>query len=471
MEGLSRLLDGPLEGLFGGVHVLPFFTPIDGVDAGFDPIDHTTVDVRLGTWSDVSRLASGRELVVDLIVNHISSSSREFRDFVARGRDSEHSAMFLTREAVFSGEATAEQLAAIYRPRPGLPFTSHQMADGSEKVMWTTFTGEQVDLDVQAPATIAYYERILDQFAAAGVDAVRLDAVGYAVKRAGTSCFMTADTVAFIEDLAARCRRRDLEVLVEIHAPFRVQLAIAPHVDWVYDFALPPLVLHAISMGDALPLKRWLEIRPANSVNVLDTHDGIGVIDVGPGPDGDGLLNAGQIDELVEGIHLRSAGQSRLATGAAASNLDLYQVNCTFFDALGRDDLRYWLARAMQVFVPGIPQLYYIGLLAGSNDMERLAETGNGRDVNRHHYDEAEILLALRRPVVRDLMRLIRFRNSHPAFGGEFRVEAAPDHVVALAWRSGSDEAVLRVNLADCSFELVDTRGKDRRVVTVPEAV
>jgi sucrose phosphorylase len=160
-----------------------------------------------------------------------------------------------------------------------------------------------------------------------------------------------------------------------------------------------------------------------------------------------------------------------LATGAAASNLDLYQVNCTFFDAMGRDDLRYWLARALQVFVPGIPQIYYVGFLAGGNDMERLAETGNGRDVNRHRYDEAEIRAALQRPVVRDLMRLIRFRNSHPAFGGTFRVDESPDHVIVLAWRSGADEATLRVDLSDASFELVDSRGQDRRVVTVPESV
>jgi sucrose phosphorylase len=157
----------------------------------------------------------------------------------------------------------------------------------------------------------------------------------------------------------------------------------------VYDFALPPLVLHALGSGDGAPLGRWLEIRPRNAVTVLDTHDGIGVVDVGADSSDRtlfGLLAPDDIDRLVESIHAGSQGSSRLATGAAASNLDLYQVNCTYYDALGGDDARYLLARLLQFFTPGIPQVYYVGLLAGSNDMELLARSGVGRDVNRHHY-------------------------------------------------------------------------------------
>ena len=104
-----------------------------------------------------------------------------------------------------------------------------------------------------------------------------------------------------------------------------------------------------------------------------------------------GLVRPMQIDALVEHIHAASGGQSRAATGAAASNLDLYQVNCTFFDAMARDERRYLLARAVQFFLPGIPQVYYVGLLAGHNDMELLDRTGVGRDINRHHYGRAEI--------------------------------------------------------------------------------
>ena len=120
----------------------------------------------------------------------------------------------------------------------------------------------------------------------------------------------------------------------------------------------------------------------------------------------------------MEKIHANSNGQSRLATGAAASNLDIYQVNCTFYDALGRQDSDYLLARAIEFFAPGIPQVYYVGLLAGENDMNLLAQSGIGRDINRHYYSLDEIAQAIRRPVVQSLFELIRFRNQHPAFHG-----------------------------------------------------
>src|SRR6185503_20614086 len=129
-------------------------------------------------------------------------------------------------------------------------------------------------------------------------------------------------------------------------------------------------------------------------------------------------------------IHANSTGESQRATGAAASNLDLYQVNCTFYDALGRDDVQYLLARAIQFFLPGIPQVYYVGLLAGHNDMPLLAETGVGRDINRHYYTRSEIGPALEKPVVARLLELIRLRNSHPSFNGTFEMAPSSDEVL-----------------------------------------
>ena len=285
---------------------------------------------------------------------------------------------------------------------------------------------------------------------------VRLDAVGYAVKTAGTSSFMTPQTFDFIGDLTARARERGAEVLVEIHSHFERQVAIAARVDRVYDFALPPLLLHSLYTGDAAALRRWLDVRPANAVTVLDTHDGIGVVDVGPDQIEEGrpgLLTPEQVDALVEGIHTRSGGQSRQATGWAASNVDIYQVNCTYYDALGGDDDAYVLARAVQLFVPGVPQIYYVGLLAGRNDMELLARTGVGRDINRHHYTREEIEEDLDRPVVRRLLELIRLRNTHPAFDGAFRADGEGSAVV-LTWESGEHRATLEADLATRSLRI-----------------
>jgi sucrose phosphorylase len=326
------------------------------------------------------------------------------------------------------------------------------LADGSRRILWTTFTAEQLDIDVDHPEGRRYLDGILRIFADNGVRLIRLDAVGYAIKRAGASCFMMEETFDFIRDFSARAKAQGLEVLVEIHSHHQLQLRIAREVDWVYDFALPPLVLHAFFNGTAGHLKDWIAIRPSNCLTVLDTHDGIGVIDIGADAQDPGRLpglvpNEG-IDRLVRQIHANSGGDSLRATGAAASNLDLYQVNCTFFDALARDELRYLLSRAIQFFLPGIPQVYYVGLLAGANDMALLARSSVGRDINRHHYTRGEIEESLARPVVADLLSLIRLRNTHPAFQGSFELLPSDADSLHMRWHCAGAETRIQVNLA-----------------------
>jgi len=145
---LTALLRGPLGGLFGGVHVLPFYDAIDAADAGFDPRDHTRVDPRLGDWRDVAALAAEIDVMADLIVNHISRDSPQFHDFRARGSESPFAELFLTRERVFPHGASDADLAAIYRPRPGLPFTEMTLETGERCQLWTTFTPNQIDIDL-----------------------------------------------------------------------------------------------------------------------------------------------------------------------------------------------------------------------------------------------------------------------------------------------------------------------------------
>jgi sucrose phosphorylase len=438
--------------------LLPFFDPIDGADAGFDPRDHLRVDPRLGDWGDVAALAAEIDVVADLIVNHISRDSPQFREFVKQGSASPFAELFLTRERVFPQLATDAELGAIYRPRPGLPFTELTLGTGERRHLWTTFTPNQVDIDVQSARGREYLDAILAQLAASGVRVVRLDAVGYAVKKPGTSCFMLPETYEFIADLSRRVHALGMQTLVEIHSHYREQIGIAKRVDWVYDFALPPLVLHALAFGTARPLGEWLRLRPRNALTVLDTHDGIGIVDIGEergGSHATGLVTPHELDELVERIHAASGGTSRLATGAAASNLDLYQVNCTFYDALARDDRDYLIARAIQFFTPGVPQVYYVGLLAGRNDVELLRRSGVGRDINRHFYTRDEVHAALRQPVVRNLCALIRLRNAHPAFGGEFSSAGSTDNELVMQWQSGAEHARLRVDFRSRACELV----------------
>lgn len=450
----EQLTEGPLS-VFSGVHMLPFFVPFDGDDAGFDPVDHSTVDPRLGTWDDVRAIdAAGKVVTADLIVNHVSADSAEFQDWLARGDRSPSDGMFLTFDVVFPGGGTEDEITAFYRPRSGLPFTPYQLADGTRRLVWTTFMPSQVDVDVAHPAGQDYLERTLRALADGGVRIIRLDAVGYAIKTRGTDSFMTAQTLDFVREITAAGRAAGVKVLVEVHAHHTQQQAIAPLVDYVYDFAVPPLLLHSLLVTHrADRLAHWLKIRPANAITVLDTHDGIGVIDAGPINAMPGILSAAEMAEVFAACDRETGGVSGRASQNVAWADVPHQVNSTFYSVLGEDDQRYLLARAFQLFLPGLPQIYYVGLLAGSNDVDLFERTGAGREVNRHYYDDAEIAQALERDVVQAQLALVRLRTDHPAFQGEFHWSAGGDgSSLELSWVAQSASARLVVDLAAATF-------------------
>ncbi len=463
LKDLHGLMTGSLKDVFGAVHILPFFLPIDGADAGFDPIDHTLVDPKVGCWSDVEALAQDVDIMADVIVNHMSAESPQFQDVLGRGAASPYDKLFLTKDDVFPLGPTQDELSAIYRPRPGLPFTKKMLGTGEERDYWTTFTPQQIDINVERVEGEVHLDGILRQFREAGIRIIRLDAVGYAVKRPGSSCFMIPETYAFIDRLKSRAREFAIEVLVEVHSYYRQQIEVAKLVDWVYDFALPPLLLHAFAFKTAKYLAEWIRIRPSNALSVLDTHDGIGIIDIGADATDrmarPGLVPAKELDALIEIIHKRTKGESRQATGSAASNLDLYQVNCTFFDAMERDVERYLLARAIQFFLPGIPQIYYVGLMCGTNDVDLLRKTGVGRDINRHYYSREELERHLETAPVRRLLELIRLRNTHAAFSGKMTMDIFSDAALALRWSKAADWAQLVVNFEQGCGELRYTDG------------
>jgi sucrose phosphorylase len=453
MAGLRALLEGRFSD-FSGVHILPFFVPFDGVDTGFDPIDHTAVDPRLGSWDDVREIARNREVTADLIVNHVSASSAEFSDWMARGEQSPYDGMFLTYDRVFPNGAREAEITAFYRPRPGLPFTPYRGGDGRRRLVWTTFMPTQVDIDVTHPAAWDYLRRVLAALAQGGVTTVRLDAVGYAVKTPGSDSFMTEHTLAFVRDIAAMVREAGLRVLVEVHAHYSHQLAIAPLVDLVYDFAIAPLLLHSLGTGTADQLAAWLDIRPSNAVTVLDTHDGIGVIDAGPAGGVAGLIDETEMAAIFDRAAVATAGHSAKASVVPAWMKLPHQINATFLSALGGDVDAYLLARAVQFFVPGEPQVYYVGLLGGLDDVDLFARTGQGRDVNRHSYTPEEIEQALASDVTRGVLDLVRLRSIHSAFAGVFSWRQLNDSTLELSWRNGAASAVLLVDVAKRSFRI-----------------
>lgn len=441
---IEKLLHGPLSD-FDGIHVLPFFHPYDGDDAGFDPIDHKIVDPRLGTWADFKRISETHELTADLIVNHASNLSPEFLDWQAKGAASEYDGLFLTFDVVFPNGATEEGITSFYRPRPGMPFTAYEV-DGKRRLVWTTFMPSQVDIDIKHPQGQAYLRSVLDALASGGVKVVRLDAVGYAVKTPGTDSFMTAETLKFVEEITELIHSYGMRVLVEVHAHYTQQLDIAPLVDLIYDFQTAPLLLHSYFTGSVDRLDKWFAIRPNNCLNVLDTHDGYGVIDGGPIGERPGLITQDEMANIFRVAEKNTNGHSAVASVIPQWFSLPHQINATLPNIVA-NDAAYVGMRAVQFFLPGEPQVYYVGLFNGMDDQELFRQTGQGRDVNRHNYTPAEISAALQQPVTQAIIALARVRKAK-AFGGSFDWHVTGDSSIMLEWTNGSDTASLEINTA-----------------------
>jgi sucrose phosphorylase len=210
------------------------------------------------------------------------------------------------------------------------------------------------------------------------------------------------------------------------------------------------LVLHALYSGKKKNLINWLEMAPKKQFTTLDTHDGIGVVDVKD------LMTDKEVEFTREALYSQGANVKKVYSSEKYNNLDIYQINCTYYSALGNKDQAYLLARAIQFFAPGIPQVYYVGLLAGENDIELLEETKQGRNINRHYYDLEEIKKEVNRPVVQSLFKLMKFRNDYNVFKGQMTIaETEFPNMLEIKWSLGDKYAVLKADLAVHDFEIL----------------
>lgn len=432
----------------GGVHILPPF-PSSG-DRGFAPLTYLEIEPSFGSWEDIRAIGENFDILVDLMVNHISRQSPYFQDFLAKGRASAYADLFLTLDKIWEdGEPVQADIDKMFLRRP-LPYSAFKNEEtGEEMKVWTTFgktdPSEQIDLDIRSQQTKQLLTKFFTNFKEQNVKIVRLDAVGYVIKKLGTSCFFVEpDIYAFLDWVKEMADSLGIELLPEVHAHYSTQFKLAEHGCWIYDFILPYRVLEALVNRSSQELLRYLKVRPHKQFTMLDCHDGIPVK-----PDMDGLIDTREARKLVDLCVERGANLSLILSDEhkAADGFDVHQIRTTYYSALLCDDDAYLAARAIQFFVPGIPQVYYVGLLAGENDFERVHETGEGREINRHNYTVEEIEQALEKDVVRRLLRLIRFRNTHDAFNGEFSVLPSADDEVRLCWRKGESSCELHVNL------------------------
>ncbi len=450
---LHTFLGGKLSKAVKGVHILPFYP--SSADRGFAPILYQIVEQSFGTWDQVEALGTDFELTVDFMVNHVSALSPWFRDWREKGSESQWADLFIPVDRLYPDGVPAEDREKIYTRKPRDPWIPVTFDDGSIRDVWCTFSEEQIDIDVFSETGRRWLEEELGNLCRRkGIATVRLDAAGYVTKKPGTRFFFEEPE---LPELLNRCRAiaapYGVELLPEVHEHHRYQELLASWGLKVYDFALPMLLLRAVYAADARPLAAWLEKCPRDCVTTLDTHDGIGIVDVAD------LLTPEEIDQTVEALYTKGSNANRRYSSASFGNLDLYQINCTYYSALGENDDAYMAARAVQFFAPGIPQVYYVGLLAGRNDIALVEHTRQGRDINRRAYTLDEAEKELKRPVVKRLLKLMEFRNTHPAFGNvtaeDLRVEIKKEGRHLNLYRNAADyRAELSVDFAHMRSEI-----------------
>lgn len=457
---LGQVLDRYFPNLFdGGIHILPPF-PSSG-DRGFAPLTYLEIDPKFGSWGDIRSISERCPVLLDLIINHVSSKSFYFQDFLHNGQKSAFADLFIPIEKYWLDKKPSKKdIEKIFLRRQN-PFSDYRIEDSGEvKTLWTTFgkttPSEQVDIDVHSIAAQNIIFECLSNFNRNAVKIVRLDAVGYVIKKIGTSCFFVEPQIfQFLEWLKEVADSLDIELLPEVHAEFATQQKLSEKDFWIYDFVLPYMILEALVFKTSKRLKKYLIIRPQKQFTMLDCHDGIPVK-----PDLNGFLEIEKANDLIQICLQRGGNLSRIYSPnyKDKSGFDAHQIRGTYYSLLGCDDNAYLAARALQFFIPGIPQVYYVGLLAGKNDHEEAKRTGDGREINRHNYSIREIERDVERPIVRNLIRLIRFRNSHPAFNGNFELNTCSDHEISLSWRNFDDFAALNINL---QANLIDIKYRD----------
>lgn len=452
LKELHEVLNKYYKDAISGVHILPFFP--SSADRGFAPMCYDKVDETFGDFSDIEKIGREYYLMFDFMVNHISAQSEYFQDFLKNKENSLYKDMFIRyKEFWKNGEPTQEQIDKIYKRKPRAPYIEAEFADGSKEKIWCTFCTEQIDLDVTKEKTREFIKNTLKEMCCHGASVIRLDAFAYALKKADTSCFfIEPDIWELLYEIENIVKEEGAEILPEIHEHYTIPMKIADKGFWIYDFALPVLTLHALYNHTGKYLKDWMEMCPMKQFTTLDTHDGIGIVDVKD------LLPDEEIEIVKEQLYKQGANVKKIYSSEAYNNLDIYQVNTTYYSALGNNDDAYLLARAIQFFAPGIPQVYYVGMLAGSNDIELMERTKNGRDINRHYYSKDEIEDEQDRTVVQKLKELMILRNTHPAFSldGTIEIQTDGDRLI-ITRKYGSDSITLKSDLTTYRFE-IETR-------------
>lgn len=470
LHTLAGVLSEHIGGVISDVHLLPIYPWTS--DDGFGVIDHREVNPGLGTWDDVADLGEQYALALDFVANHVSSSSPWFRAWLAG--DPRYAGYFLDPSASFD-------VSHVVRPRTTPLVHEYPRPDGSVARAWTTFGADQVDVDPSTPAVLLELTDILLGYLARGATTVRLDAIGFLWKESGTTCIHLPQTHAII---------RIWRILVDELAPGTLLLTETnvPHADnityfgdgddeahMVYQFALPPLVLHSFVTGDATALAEWAAgVGPVSGTatwfNFLASHDGIGLRPT------EGLLTDADRDRLVERT-LARGGRVSMAKRPDGSE-GVYELNTNFLDALVDPDdadphasavQRGLAAHAILLSLIGVPAIYLHSLFGSEQDHDGVQESNIARRINREVLDADELRTELRaggrRSGMLDGIReMLAVRRRTPGFSpfATQTVERRDDRALIVRRAAGTpDEVVAAVNVSAEPVFLPTLRGTD----------
>lgn len=421
LHALSDFLTSrKLTDLINTVHILPFY-PYSS-DDGFSVIDYRQVNPEIGGWDDVRELAEHVGLMFDLVLNHCSQHSRWFQGYLA-GEEP------FTR--FFHEVDPSTDLSRVTRPR-SLPLLTEYETSRGKRHVWTTFSGDQVDLNFAEPAVLVEFIDILLFFISQGARIIRLDAIAYLWKEVGTNCIhlpQTHEVVKLMRDVLSLVAPHVL-LISETNVPHKENVSYFGNGDeahMVYQFSLPPLLLAAFLFNDATPLRDWLDgldSSPPGTTffNFTASHDGVGVRPL------EGLVSPECFDQLVAAAKQRGGlvGTKRNPDGTDTP----YELNITYVDALGEPDgmktvlhaRRFLSSQAVMLALPGVPGIYFHSLVGTRNDYAGVESSGIPRRINRHKFQQQELHDALSDPeslqvkIFAGYQQLLRTRINQPAF-------------------------------------------------------
>ncbi|MBF2022199.1 MAG: sugar phosphorylase [Hydrococcus sp. C42_A2020_068] len=443
--------------LFSTIHLLPFF-PYSS-DRGFSITDFTAVNLSLGSWEDIEEIGEQYQLMFDGVFNHVSSQGKAFQEMLGGNRAYKDWAIVYHSP----DELTPEQRRQIVRPRTSDVLTRYQSIDGPIWV-WTTFSADQIDLNYKNPKVLMGTIETLLLYVRHGADIIRLDAATYLWKEPGTTCVnlpQTHELVKLFRDVL-NVVAPGVALITETNVPHQDNISYfgdgSDEAQMVYNFALPPLVLYTFYKEDTTVLSEWakdLEYPSATTTffNILDTHDGIGLMGVKD------ILPQAEIDFIIQKAREHGSFVS-YRTGADGMR-EPYEINTTWFSALNldnsREDMafqvkRFVASRSIALVLRGVPGIYFHGLIGTRNDVETVRKTKFKRDINRQVLQEEDLIIALKDPhsklslLAGELGKLLEVRVKQSAFhpnGKQQIFRLSPD--VFIVWRTSpnGDEHIL----------------------------